>query len=333
MPQSEIQPKEINNTENRQLTLLMTLFKSRIGMNFKQIKSQMPQFYNNEKIESDQKKLYRDILDLRENGFPVHFYKTTSNLESNIYRFDRNKLQTNISLTDVELRKLSTLIMRKYSEYQSPVLFSSMQKIFSKNLEYFPENLIKPITVKVEKNKNEEVLFSIMNAIKNKTPLKIEYKKNRNSVSIKDIDPLLLIKRESLDTYLIAYDRKEKLKKRYIIQKISNISELNEEFIFVGKIVEEDKNYHSLNFPVHQPIEINLRIESDFFWKLERFLYPHPFSKKGNEYTFYTKNKTALFPFLLKCIDLNIELEPSILKEEFKNYIQEIIEVYSKDDK
>jgi predicted DNA-binding transcriptional regulator YafY len=333
MSEPEIQPKEINNTENRQLTLLMTLFKSRIGMNFKQIKSQMTQFYDNEKIESDQKKLYRDILDLRENGFPVHFYKTTSNLESNIYRFDRNKFKTNISLTDIELRKLSTLIMRKYSEFQSPILFSSMQKIFSKNLEYFPENLIKPITVKVEKNKNEELLYSIMNAIKNKTPLKIEYKKNSSDTSIKEIDPLLLIKRESLDTYLIAYDRKKKLKKRYIIQKISNISELNEEFIFLGKIVEEDKNYHSLNFPVHDSILIELEIEPDFFWKLERFLYPHPYTKNGNKYSFYCTNKSALFPFLLKCIDINLNLEPNYLKEEFKNYIQEIIDIYTKEDK
>ena len=63
-----IDPKPINETEERQLSLLLNLIRNRQGLSFVQLRQIMKEYYSNSNLESDQKKLQRDIDELKENG-------------------------------------------------------------------------------------------------------------------------------------------------------------------------------------------------------------------------------------------------------------------------
>ena len=52
-----IDPKPINETEERQLSLLLNLIRNRQGLSFVQLRQIMKEYYSNSNLESDQKKL------------------------------------------------------------------------------------------------------------------------------------------------------------------------------------------------------------------------------------------------------------------------------------
>ena len=84
-----IDPKPINETEERQLSLLLNLIRSRQGLSFLQIRQIMKEYYSNSNIESDQKKLQRDIDELKENGFSIKFYKVFHESMENVGDFEK----------------------------------------------------------------------------------------------------------------------------------------------------------------------------------------------------------------------------------------------------
>ena len=286
-----IDPKPINETEERQLSLLLNLIRSRQGLSFVQIRQIMKEFYSNSNIESDQKKLQRDIEELKENGFAIKFYKVAhESMEYNVYRMDESQRDARIVMSDEELRKFSFLILKKSEENASNDLFT----------------------------------------IKNKTPLKIEYfKTNPKESYFREIEPLQIIKRNSEDFYLIVYDREKKQKRRFLIPKILKISDLSGEFLFTGKIEKNDLNYHALNFAIHESESLEITCNSESAWKLEKFLHPHPFKKVGNIFLLSTNNRSALFNFILRENDCIEKINSESFLKEFKAFLSKIKKNYS----
>lgn len=330
-----IDPKPINETEERQLSLLLNLIRSRQGLSFVQIRQIMKEFYSNSNIESDQKKLQRDIEELKENGFAIKFYKVAhESMEYNVYRMDESQRDARIVMSDEELRKFSFLILKKSEENASNDLFTASQKIFSRNLNYFPhikKNVSTETQSETEENSGiSQNLYKVMTAIKNKTPLKIEYfKTNPKESYFREIEPLQIIKRNSEDFYLIVYDREKKQKRRFLIPKILKISDLSGEFLFTGKIEKNDLNYHALNFAIHESESLEITCNSESAWKLEKFLHPHPFKKVGNIFLLSTNNRSALFNFILRENDCIEKINSEAFTREFKEFLSKIKKNYS----
>lgn len=328
-----ISPKPINETEERQLSLLLNLIRNRQGLSFFQIKQIMKEYYSNPNLESDQKKLHRDIDELRENGFAIKFYKINhGSQEVNVYRMDDSQRDARIQMTDEELKKFSFLILKKSDQVASNDLFTAAQKIFSRNLQHFPYINKKVISEEkqLETDANvSDVLYKIMSAIKNKSPMRIQYFKTNPSESYyRDIDPLQIIKRNSEDFYLIVYDREKKQKRRFLIPKILKVNDVSGEFLFVGKIQESDLNYHALNFNVHESETLEVVCNPDDAWKLEKFLYPHPFKRNQNTFLLSTTNRSALFNFILRENDCIIEINSEIFLTELKKFLASIKDNY-----
>ncbi|HMW05036.1 MAG TPA: WYL domain-containing protein [Leptospiraceae bacterium] len=333
-----ISPKPINETEERQLSLLLNLIRNRQGLSFFQIRQIMKEYYSNPNLESDQKKLHRDIDELRENGFAIKFFKINhDSQEINVYRMDDSQRDARIQMTEEELRKFSFLILKKSEDGASNDLFSAAQKIFSRSLQHFPyANKKIKLDEPLEKEEDQAVsdaLYKIMSAIKNKTPLRIQYFKTNPSESYyRDIDPLQIIKRNSEDFYLIVYDREKKQKRRFLIPKILKVIEQSGEFLFSGKVTEDDLNYHALNFNIHEKEELIVTCNESDSWKLEKFLFPHPFRKVDNRFYFSTTNRAALFNFILRENDCIQEVNSEIFVNELKQYLSELKNQYLKAD-
>lgn len=330
-----IEPKPINETEERQLSLLLNLIRNRQGLSFVQIRQIMKEYYSNPNTESDQKKLQRDIDELKENGFAIKFYKVSHvSMEYNVYKMDEAQRDARIQMSEEELRKFSFLILKKSEEGVSNDLFTAAQKIFSRNLHYFP-NIKKKINSENPSSKDDDFgvsqnLYKIMTAIKNKTPLKIEYFKTNSLESYtRDIEPLQIIKRNSEDFYLIVFDREKKQKRRFLIPKILKISDLSGEFLFNGKVNSDDLNYHALNFNVHDSEDFEITCYPESSWKFENFLYPHPFRKVNHTFLFTTKNRSALFNFILKENDCIKQINSEVFIVEFKEFLENLKSNYS----
>lgn len=326
-----IDPRKINETEERQFVLLLNLMRNRSGLSFRQLKNIMKDYYSNENSESDQKKLQRDIEELKEQGYTIKFFKTAfDSAESNVYKLEESKKQNFIKFSEDELRTLSFTILKNYEENPSYHLFTASQKIFSHNLQYFPEITEKNNKPDRDNSGVSEILYKIMTAIKNRSPIKIEYYKNNpDEVSVREIEPLQIIKRNAEDFYLIVFDRIKKEKRRFLIPKIKKVTDMNGEFIFNGKITDEDLNYHPLNFKVHEEETLTITCNPDGIDKLEKFLYPHAYSKENNRIILKTTNRSGLFGFIFKENDVVTAVDSVIFLNEFKDYINKIKGNYS----
>lgn len=330
-----IDPKPINETEERQLSLLLNLIRNRQGLSFVQLRQIMKEYYSNSNLESDQKKLQRDIDELKENGFSIKFYKVShESMEYNVYKMDDSQRDARIQMTEEELRKFSYLVLKKSEEGASNELFTASQKIFSRNLQHFPvlkkRNPTEGIAEADDNNEISQILYKIMSAIKNKTPLRIDYfKNNPKDSSQREVEPLQIIKRNSEDFYLIVYDREKKQKRRFLIPKILKISEMSGEFLFNGKVNENDLNYHALNFNIHEAESLEITCSLENSWKLEKFLYPHPFKKVGDTFLLTTTNRSALFNFILKEKDCIEKVNSEIFVRQLQVFLAGIKEKYS----
>lgn len=330
-----IDPKPINETEERQLSLLLNLIRNRQGLSFVQLRQIMKEYYSNSNLESDQKKLQRDIDELKENGFSIKFYKVShDSMEYNVYKMDDSQRDARIQMTEEELRKFSYLVLKKSEEGASNELFTASQKIFSRNLQHFPvlkkRNPTEGIAEADDNNEISQILYKIMSAIKNKTPLRIDYfKNNPKDSSQREVEPLQIIKRNSEDFYLIVYDREKKQKRRFLIPKILKISEMSGEFLFNGKVNENDLNYHALNFNIHEAESLEITCSLENSWKLEKFLYPHPFKKVGDTFLLTTTNRSALFNFILKEKDCIEKVNSEIFVRQLQVFLAGIKEKYS----
>ncbi len=319
----------MNPTEERILNLLFTLYRNPSGLNLEQIKSKLSLYYENDNKESDQKKLSRDIEILNEIGFNVKFKRTNyQSLDKDVYVFERDLSQKKIDFAEIELKTLSALLLKNFANQSSLEIYTASQKIFKKNLEQFPFSYKKP-KIDDDETEDKNILSDLLSAIQFKNPIKIDYYKNKkNEFKTIELDPISITKRSTEDIYLMAYDRKDNKVKRYLIPKILKIHNFNEEFIFNRKLNDEELNYHSLNFPNHDKEKLILEIDADQFWKLENFLFPHPFSIENKKLILETTNRESLFPFILKEPTAIKKINSSIFNEEFKIYKNKILEKY-----
>lgn len=334
----EINPKPINETESRQLALLLNLLKNRNGLNFKKIRKLMSEFYHNENIESDYKKLHRDIDALRDLGFNIRLLKSflvNEMSDSYIYKLDSSLDDTKIAFTNEELLQISYSIVSQYDNFQSFHLITAAQKLFSTDLDIFP-NLFQY----VDKAKNKEtlsqddVLSKLVKAVKDKNPLKIQYYKNLpNKFEYREIEPYRLLKRNSVDSYLLAFDRKRNAIRKFLVPKILKVTELNGNFVSNVKINENLENYHPLNFGIHEKETIVLQCEPNSIWKFEKFLYPHPFQKKENTIELTTTNRFALYQFMHLENGVIVKTNSKNLIRGFMDYISKIKSYYINDSK
>ncbi|MCB1159768.1 MAG: WYL domain-containing protein [Leptospiraceae bacterium] len=327
-----IEPRKINPTEERQLALVCNLLKSPKGLSFRQIRKIMQEYYSNENLDSDRKKLHRDMEELKELGFSIRQYESFFSYGQEdpfLYKIEDANRQREMHFSKEELHNLSLCIFKHYKSDFSKELFTASQKLFSGNLQFFPE--MKNTDLESRKQEDEDkILHTIIKALKNKSPLKIVYSKTLpEKKETRTIEPLEIVKRNSLDFYLLAYDREKKDKRKFLIPKIQKVQEIAGSFFFSGKVEETDLNYHPLAFQIHAEERIHLDCDPENLWKLERFLYPHPYKKEGNSIILKTRNRSALYEFLLKEGNVILKTDSEALREGFYAYIHNLINLYN----
>jgi predicted DNA-binding transcriptional regulator YafY len=324
---------KITVKERRTLELFFNLLKYSNGISFDKIRRLMPEHYSNENIESDQRKLRRDIDVLESQGMTIKFYADNFSGEKNIYKLIQSPLGKDIKFTDKELVSLSVLVAKEMDLNYSEDLWTASQKIFNKNIQYYPKlkKYTESETSILEISQENRIFLSLLKAVKDKKPIKILYYKD----SIEDkkeriIDPLLILKRNSTDFYLLGYDHEKKSKRRFIIPKILKISEVEGDPIKNSSYVtKEDLNHHSLAFKIHEPIEISFICEPSSIWKLFNYLNPHPFEVKGNTITLTTTHLSAIYPFVIKENDVIISTNSSEFQQGLIHYIHELKNLYA----
>ncbi len=326
----------IGNKERRTLELLFNLIRFPNGLSFESIKRLMPFHYNNENLDSDQRKLRRDIDTLESQGVAIKFYSDNYFGEKNIYKIVNSPLNREIIFNKEELMNLSVIIAKEMEDSYSEDLLIACQKIFQKNLDIFPKFEKKEgereKEINSEKEKTEKNLFhTLLQVVKDRKPIKILYFKDfPETATERSIDPLFILKRNSLDFYLIGYDRDKREIRRYIIPKILRITILEGDLIKKsGTLKEEDLNYHPLAFKIHESKQITFKCDPDLIWKLINFIYPHPYIKNNNKITINTTNLSALYPFYVKDSDCIINTDSSEFISGLKNYIKDLQNTYN----
>ena len=327
---------KISEKERRVLELLFNFLSNRNGLSFKTIRKFMPEHYNNPNLESDQRKLRRDISTLKSQGITIKYYPNEKNEELHLYKLIQSPFSEKVKFNKEELKSLSAILALEMSSNYSPDLLSACQKIFHKNLEYFPSVKFKDLEVNEFKQEieNEKSLFlELLESVKDNNPIEIEYLKEYPDIKKKyEIDPLLIFKRNSTDFYLIANDRKkDKIQiKRFIIPKILKISEIKKEAkATIENVRPEHLNYHALGFSNHDNEELEMKCDKDSIWKLKNFLNPHPYIENNNSIKIQTTNRNALFPFMLKESDTILSVNSKKFLNEFNKFIQDLKNKYT----
>ncbi|MCE9499245.1 MAG: WYL domain-containing protein [Leptospira sp.] len=298
-----IAPKEINETESRQLTLFLNLLKSKNGMPFSRIKDRMKDFYNNDQTESDEKKIQRDIRELKKLGFTVKFYKSHleyGGIDSNVYKLEIPDEKKRLRFAEDELRELSLLIFRNFRSTKSRDLFTTAQKIFSSEFKFFPD-LTQEDSVEKTDSSVADILSRVIESIRGRIPVRIAYRKNSYiSLENRDIEPHQILRKDLRDFYLIAYDRDKKAYRKFIIPKIETVSDLPGNFIHTRVPTADDLNFHPLNFKLHDPETLEIICNPKLMHLILNFITPHPFGLKDNHLSITTTNRNALFDFAIK---------------------------------
>jgi predicted DNA-binding transcriptional regulator YafY len=320
--ENNIQPAQINSTEERILILLLNLVKYPKGLTLDSIKKLMSNYYNNPNEESDQKKITRDISSLEDLGFNIRFLIDDYLGNTNVYRLEFDELEKKLQFGDDELETLSVLLLDAIKNDPSVELITLSQKIFKNNIQFFP-NFTQSNFQEPENQQIETIFFSILEAVKNQSPLKIYYNKTNidSKLEEREIEPFLIIKRNQLDYYLLAYDRKKKANRRFIIPKIKRIIEIGGEFIKQHSPSEKDLNYHPLAYSIHDPIEVSFECEPNLVYKLKNFLYPHPFIENQQIITTTITYNEPIFNFIIKENDVVLKVYPEIFLKSFEIYL------------
>ncbi|MEM7183472.1 MAG: WYL domain-containing protein [Spirochaetota bacterium] len=327
-----IAPKQINKTESRQLALLLHLIKYKNGLTFSKIRAIMPEFYNNENIDSDKKKVTRDIEELSELGFAVkqlEAYYASGHAETIIYKLEENPKERKLQFSKQELETLSLVILQYYHSHASAALRTATQKLFASELNFFPELTDSAENPDMEQSPEAEILYKIIKCIRNQVPIRVEYYKNDpDNKEWRFLEPYEIVKRNSLDFYLVAYDRDKKAKRKFLIPKITTVQAQSGTFVTRPKVTAEDKNYHPLSFTLHSPETIELECLPEMVWKLEKFIYPHAYTKKENRITLTTTNRSALYSFLWKESPVLRSTSSEKLRQGFREFMQDLQKKY-----
>ncbi|UOG48252.1 helix-turn-helix transcriptional regulator [Leptospira noguchii] len=320
--------KEAGKTESRLSALLFNLLTRHSPMSFTKIRSLLPDHYQNlENPDSDRKKLSRDIEELGELGFLVR-----STQEG--YILDRNVSNRELRLDKEELSVLAETILRSYQETPSLELYSLSQKLFEGKLDVYPELETDLKTQKnlsqVEGNVSEELLKKLLEALKIKSPVQFLYYKTFPEETYKvEADPIRLIRKNSEDYYLLAYDRKKKERRRFIIPKITRVETIAENPLYQpqGQKRENSQDWvlHPTLFQVHEPIEVELICDPEFSYKVRNSIseiHYEEFSR--GSFRFKVTNQEGLFPLLIEARDSIQKILPESVAVNFRKSVEQM---------
>ncbi len=318
-----IEVKKMNETEVRLFALLFNLLKEPKGISFQRFRKIMPRYYRNEDIDSDRKKLYRDLGQLKSMGFNIKVANFGFQSEDHFpYYLEKESLDSVLKFSTEELEFLSRKLCETENQ-DNETLLSLSQKLFSKNLELYPKG-IKINKRKKESDTNEETdLIKVIQSIKDKRALVIRYGGKERI-----IEPYRLIRKNSEDFYLLAYDRSRKNLRRFILPRIEVKKDLREDFISNKKITDRDMNFHPLGFDVHEEEKLQISVANHYSDSLETFLNGYPYSLEENTFTIQTTNKSALFPFFTKYPDALQTSAENPFCVSFQNHLKQILETY-----
>ncbi|WCL49284.1 helix-turn-helix transcriptional regulator [Leptospira sp. GIMC2001] len=333
-----IDPYPINDTESRLITLLFTLLKYPQGLTYQRIRSYIPDHYNNENQESDQKKLHRDMEELSKLGFPAYFHR-----ETNTYHVDGDTPESKLQFSHEELESLSMALISKAMQeggnFKSANDFeikSLAQKVFGGNTKIHTEfhkkiwtnhkqNLSSKVSESEEDDsQNDTITETILYSIKSKIPIKIQYERKYGIPVMREIDPVQLIRKNSQDFYLYAFDREKLDYRNFLIPCITKIIKLETNFFKNHATKKPFQNFHPLMFPFHDPIEIEIKIQESYADLLKDYLNSVDFQSKQNIISFKSTNSKAIFAFLLKNENIILGLEPKSVRDEYELYLNKI---------
>ncbi|TGL63430.1 helix-turn-helix transcriptional regulator [Leptospira sarikeiensis] len=327
----EIEPREMNPTEYRLLTLLFNFFRFPEGLTLSSLRKIMEGFYDNENKDSDRRKLSRDIEELGALGFHIKYYPQ-KNGKDFVYVLTKDPLAKTLQFTEEELREISALLLKGYSDSPKYELYTAARKIFAGDLEYFPE-----LNESSEDAQEEfgEAAFQILEALKNQTPIRIKYYKTFPEDSyMKEADPIRLIRKGGQDHYLLAYDREEKTKKRFVLPKILSVELLQGDLLYQSrgakKETEEDRVIHAGLFPVHEPKNVEWTCKEEGLVKAKLFLTGIKYTDDKNKLSFQSTNLEGLLPFLWRWPEALETVQPQELQTIFQDSVKQISELYDK---
>ncbi|PJZ64979.1 WYL domain-containing protein [Leptospira wolffii] len=325
----EIEPREMNPTEYRLLTLLFHFFRFPDGLTLSSLRKIMEGFYDNENKDSDRRKLSRDIEELESLGFHIKYYPQ-KNGKDFVYVLSKDPLSKSLQFSEEELREISALLLKGFSESPKYELYTAARKIFAGDLSYYPE-----LGDSASDSEEEagETAFAVLDALKNKVPIRIRYYKNFPEDSyLREVDPIRLIRKRGSDHYLLAYDREDKERKRFILPKIQSVEVLQGDFLYQSKgakrETEEDLIVHAALFPVHGPKEVQWICKEEGLVKTKLFLSGIEYKEEGNRLSFRSTNLEGLLPFLWRWPEAIETISPPELNELYQNSIKQTYKLY-----
>lgn len=359
--------KEHNNLE-RIASLLLLFHENHNIISKKQIFTKLKSFYfssedKSENIHTANRKFGRDKKTLEELG-----YKLISIGKDQYQLSDGRHLQekNNNYLSDREKKILSEQILNNFSK--NPVGYLVLfLKIFYNDYEYLKKlfyitskKKVKSILTEQEKGiLNDSNRFALL--LFKKKPLRILYnKKNSQEMIQRNIFPLMLFFNKNI-SYLVSWDYEKQDIRNYIINNISNVEIIKDKKFKIVKInkiklrIHEDRRFitipyefilnklpHPLNIFTSNDAEnytINLAIKKEYLDLYKNFIKIENkkilnFKKIGLDTNkiiiqLKIKNLTGLFYFICQYPDSIINMEPNEVKEEFKNFLKDIINFYS----
>lgn len=318
-----IDPYPINETESRLITLLLTLLKHPSGLPYKTIRLFMKNYYNNENIDSDQKKLHRDMEELVSLGFPAVYQR-----ESNTYHVQFRSEELKLKFSAEELKTISSAIINQIPEENiTRDVISLSQKIFGNNWNLYP-NWTQEIPQKESVNTElDNSIETLLFCLKTKVPIKITYERKYGKPESKELDPIQLIKKNSNDFYLYAYDRVKEDCRNFLIPCIKKISKLESSFRKDHKPQSNIENLHPLMLPKNDLISIQITINHSHTFLWDNFINGLQFTLLNGKYHLTISNPSALYTFLLKYNSSIQSIEPESIRIgyiEFLNRIQKL---------
>jgi predicted DNA-binding transcriptional regulator YafY len=344
----EIDPKALNETEERQMVLLFNLLKFPNGIDFDRIRSIMSHYYKNENLDSDQKKLRRDMEALEDLGFPVQYNRSEDH-----YKIHGDSPETKLKFSPEELLIISkALVLDPKADQDKFSLRSLAQKIFGADYKLYPEfqkailagenqeeednarfnqtPATESLIPDEEDSARFQVLESILQAIKSKNPIRIIYERNFGKPTTKSIDPIQIVKKNASDLYLYAFDRTKQDYRNYLIPCIQKVTRMEDNFFKNHKPLSDSRSLHPLHFAyLEEPITLELEIRDIDIERWQSYLGNIDFRKEGNRFWIQTTNPRAIFPQMFKNSGSVLRLAPESLVEDYKLYLKKLSDLYS----
>ena len=215
---------------------------------------------------------------------------------------------------------------RAESNFENDILLSLSQKIFSKNLELYPKGIKFRRQKTSDADEETDGLSKIIQALKDKRALVINYGRDKKD---RIIEPYRLVRKNSDDFYLLAYDRSKKDLRRFILPRLTVKKELREDFLSQKKITANDLNFHPLAFTKGEATILKLEISPLYIESFQNFLQEFSFHQEDRFFTLTTSNPEALYPFFLKSPNALGDGSSESFRLGYKKFLHSINEMYT----